>query len=479
MLIALIDDGINATIYPELNLKYDLTVEDDGTITERDASETILTDHGTTCARIIAKYAPDAEFCSLRIFHKEKLRTSCEQLIAALEWCLNGRVPIIHMSLGSSLLSDYQQIRPIVARILRQHQVLIAAHSNNASYSIPACLSGVLGVTTSAQLTNDEYRILFSASGQPTIQASSNHRLLSLSGYEITTQITNSYAAPTITAKVHNLLSNNDPLSISSIQVFKLLSNCDIYPKYINPDFIENAVVYNPHGYPISKGHFFFSTVHVEPGAFIKSGRYDIVYLAPPEMKTTDTIWSDFAANENLYENVLYGGSIHPFQSQMGWEKFVWSEDAINNREYLTGILQNGMICPIVNIYGSDIRAIELLCELRNLFFSDGFQCGCLCDHPFAYLYGVGFVANTNNWQKAIENAMITYNPDLLINCYQKKSSPLVPFEHDEFHALIEDGYSPGIIDSAPLCNNLISLPSDFSEDDVILVYQKISRYFA
>jgi hypothetical protein len=55
MLIALIDDGINVAVFPELNLRYDLSVEIDGTIKDRHASETIITEHGTTCARIIAK----------------------------------------------------------------------------------------------------------------------------------------------------------------------------------------------------------------------------------------------------------------------------------------------------------------------------------------------------------------------------------------------------------------------------------------
>jgi hypothetical protein len=259
MLIALIDDGINAVPYPEINLKYDLTVEDNGTIKERIASETILTDHGTTCARIIAKYAPSAEFCSLRIFHKEKLRTSCDQFVSALEWCLNSRIPLIHMSVGSSLLSDYQKIRPIVARILSQHQILVAAHSNNASYSIPACLGGVIGVTADSQLINDEYKVLFSTSGQATIQASSNHKLLSSSGTQITTQISNSFAAPTITANVHNLLSGHVPLSMYTIQILKKLSNCDINPQYKSPDFLDNAIVYNPFGYPINKARFFFA----------------------------------------------------------------------------------------------------------------------------------------------------------------------------------------------------------------------------
>lgn len=477
MLIALIDDGINITVFPELNLRYDLSVEVDGTIKERHTSESIMTEHGTTCARIIAKYAPDAEFCSLRIFHNEKLRTSCTQLVAALKWCLNVRIPLIHMSVGSSLLSDYQKIRSITAKILHQRQVLVAARSNNQPYSIPACLSGVLGVLADDRYIDDEYKIVFSDSGQPTIQASSWHKLFSLAAGETTTQITNSYAAPTVTAKVHNLLSNIEPFSISPLQVFRMLSNSEVNPQYISPDFIENAIIYNPYGYPLNKSHFFFTDIQEESKPSIKSRRYDIVYLAPPRVRSFDPIWFDLQGNKHLCENILFGGKTQPSTLQMQSENFFWSEDAVHNLQYQSRVLPSSMDCPIINIYGVDRMAIDLLCELRDLFFTDGFQCGCLSDHPFSYLYGVGFVAKEDRWQRAIENAMFLYDPDVLINCFQKEASQLPPPEQEEFRIIIENVDESKKMVS--LVANVVAFPRGFTEGDILALYQKISRYFS
>jgi len=477
MLIALIDDGINAAIYPELKLRYDLSVEIDGTIKERHASETIITEHGTTCARIIAKYAPAAEFCSLRIFHQEKLRTSCTQLIAALKWCLNTRIPLIHMSVGSSLLSDYQKIRSITAKILHQRQVLVAARSNNQPYSIPACLSGVLGVSADAYLIDDDYEIMFSGSGQPVIQASSRHKLFSLAAGEKTTQITNSYAAPTITAKVHNLLSHFEPFSISPLQVFRLLSNREVNPQYISPDFIENAIIYNPYGYLLKKSHFFFTELQEESIPSIESGRYDIVYLAPPKVISFDPIWFDLQGNKHLCENILYGGKTQPSILQMQWKNFFWSEDAVYSLQYQSRVLPPSMDCPIINIYGVDLMAIDLLCELRDLFFMDGYQCGCLSDHPFSYLYGVVFVAKNDSWHSAIQNAKFFYNPDVLINCFQKEASQLSSPEQDEFRVII------GNVDESKkmvsVAANIVVFPWGFTEVDILALYQKITRYFS
>lgn len=52
------------------DMEYDLSVDRDGIVRERDAADGIITGHGSACAKIIAKYAANAEFCSLRTFHR-------------------------------------------------------------------------------------------------------------------------------------------------------------------------------------------------------------------------------------------------------------------------------------------------------------------------------------------------------------------------------------------------------------------------
>jgi hypothetical protein len=225
MIIALIDDGIDNNLYPELHLTYDLSVEDDE-VKLRDPKDRILTDHGTTCARIISKYAPSAEFYSLRIFHREKLTSSCEKLISALEWCLNSTIPIIHMSIGSSYMSDYKKMRSLIKKILCQNQVVVAAYSNSQEYtSTPACIKGVFGVISDHNLQDNMYYFSKKRSERYTIYASSQHILTSLSGIVTITQNTNSYAAPTVTSSVHNVLNNYAPLSLKVEQICKLLSD--------------------------------------------------------------------------------------------------------------------------------------------------------------------------------------------------------------------------------------------------------------
>lgn len=80
MLIALIDDGINYSFFTNLNVRHDIIIAESGDIKYRNFSGSILTEHGTTCARIIEQYALNAGFCSIRIFNKSILQASSSQL---------------------------------------------------------------------------------------------------------------------------------------------------------------------------------------------------------------------------------------------------------------------------------------------------------------------------------------------------------------------------------------------------------------
>lgn len=164
------------------------------------------------------------DLTSLRIFNKEILTSSCSKLITALEWCLNSRIPIIHMSIGSSFISDYMKMRPLIAKIIRQNQVVVAAYSNSQAYSsTPACIKGVFGVAADPNLKDNLFYFSSKRSERHKIYASSHHLLTSISGMVTITQNTNSYAAPTLTSHIHNLLNNYTYLSLASSQVYKLL----------------------------------------------------------------------------------------------------------------------------------------------------------------------------------------------------------------------------------------------------------------
>ena len=66
-------------------------------------------EHGTVCAEIIQKICPEAYFLDLEILQEDG-STSVEILLKALELCVEHRVKLIHLSLGTI---NYFDILPL------------------------------------------------------------------------------------------------------------------------------------------------------------------------------------------------------------------------------------------------------------------------------------------------------------------------------------------------------------------------------
>ena len=493
MLIALIDDGIDVSVIDsDLLLKHDLTVEEGGKIRERRMDEPILTDHGTTCASIILKYAPQAQFASLRIFHEETLEANCNMLVSALEWCLHNDIPIVHMSVGSSHLSDYSEIRRVVSKMLQKHQMIISAHSNKDSYSIPACLAGVFGVMADEKMVEDEYSF-----GQDSnyplgleLKASSRHELSWYSGYTFTTQITNSYAAPTITAIICNMLQEAENFFMSIPHVLRELRRkvgegdiCSHFPK---PDFMAEALLFNPYGYPILKHRLFFDILEEDKVASCSSG-HDLLILLPESVHCANETLCFLQENEGNYRNILYGGRLsESSDSNLGYlvhrDDFIWTEDFLpysyfENREETTGKTEDSnKLCPVINIYGRDLQSLELLCQLRDMFIDDEYQYMGVSNHRFSYLYGIEHIPNVEKKGIALDYINNMFRPDVIL-CFWQQENPEIDSESDEYHVIVGTaeerekwGYSTGT-----LARNISVYFTDISRG----LYEKILEYFS
>lgn len=95
--------------------------------------------------------------------------------------------------------------------------------------SSPACIRGVLGVIADPALKEGEYLLLqkpfflLRQLRRSPIRASSCHSLKSESGKDLITPQSNSFAAPTITAHVYNLLRKFSQFSLSGLQVYEMI----------------------------------------------------------------------------------------------------------------------------------------------------------------------------------------------------------------------------------------------------------------
>ena len=101
--------------------------------------------HGTACAGIVRRKAPDAEIYSVRIFD-ETLSTDCPSLVAALKWTVSKNMDVVNLSLGSTDVSHREDLRAVCRQAAKAGVVLVAAEHNAGKESYPAMFPEVIGV---------------------------------------------------------------------------------------------------------------------------------------------------------------------------------------------------------------------------------------------------------------------------------------------------------------------------------------------
>jgi len=147
--IAVIDSGVNPN-HPHISRV-------DGGFPEHDFLDRL--GHGTAVMAAIQEKAPEAEYFTVRVFDRE-LRTNIDALVAALQWCVDQKMDVVNLSLGTSNPAHAEKFAPLVSRV-----ILVSAAG-----MFPGDLPGVIRVAPDPNLARDRYRVegeTFYASGYP------------------------------------------------------------------------------------------------------------------------------------------------------------------------------------------------------------------------------------------------------------------------------------------------------------------------
>ena len=206
MLVAIIDTGIQPGIFPIGPMVCDMEVTRVGYVRKR--KDQIHSFHGSFVAAILERYAKGCPICSIKIFDDRTQTTTTRMLCSALRWCLYMDIPLINVSAGSVEPLDFQRISRVINALQRNGQTVVAAYNKNGMPTMPAGHSAVIGVKTDPSLYNADF-LHDSSSEKHDFIASSQHELHFLSGKELITPVTTSFAAPTITAAMANSTRKN------------------------------------------------------------------------------------------------------------------------------------------------------------------------------------------------------------------------------------------------------------------------------
>ncbi|MCE2433724.1 MAG: S8 family serine peptidase [Candidatus Latescibacteria bacterium] len=172
--------------------------------------------HGTACAGIIRKKAPDAALYSVRIFDAS-LMADGRALIAAIQWCIDNEMDVVNLSLGTTDVTFKKALQKVCRKAVDAGVLLVAAESNDGRESYPAVFFEVIGVTGGAIHEADGFyyrkdqRIECVARGD-------EQRVCWLNGKHIMTG-GNSFAAPHITGIIAHLLEQHPKYSVQDIRL--------------------------------------------------------------------------------------------------------------------------------------------------------------------------------------------------------------------------------------------------------------------
>ncbi|WDV46763.1 S8 family serine peptidase [Clostridiaceae bacterium M8S5] len=248
--IVVIDDGVNER-YFNTSLIHNLLVNDEMKLVKRknDYNQDEMS-HGTTCAGIIKKYAKhEVDLSSIKIL-SNKGDGKLDKLIIAMEWCIENKVDIINLSMGTVYYKDKKEASKIINKAVEKGITIIAANKNARVITYPSVFINVIGVKCdrTRKLQEGEYTYELEAEDGINITACSIHKMKNYLEEEPFIQNCNSFATPMITAIVSDYIANNSKADLKEIKKFLYNSSMGseknkYYESYIDLNWVKKPLI--------------------------------------------------------------------------------------------------------------------------------------------------------------------------------------------------------------------------------------------
>ncbi len=421
MKIAVIDDGVNSEFFSIGKLSFDIEILDETHIQNRENKKHIV-NHGTVCSGIIRNYAPKAQIGSIKIMDYQK-QCSCEKLIAALDWCYDNDIFIVHMSVGSSKMIDYVSIRSAVNKLAEKNIIVVAAFNNSGKITFPASFDSVIGVRNNEKLEGNEYFVNENSFNDAFIIASGTHVLL-IDGELKKTKPCNSYSAPLITAIVHNLIDKYGIIPVNEIKKLisddKAIAQKSFYPYFFNKAVLVNLsdenLIYNPF-FHVMKAYNKFNYKNVE---FDKTGALVIIPNSINDFYNEEKILYILEKNKSYVSELLYVGIATSSIENLCYNdlKIPLTDEKYKKYNYLRYIENDSFSNasgPILSIKGTYKNCIKLVYEINRMFETLGYNSKAVSSYAKSYLYDIEYISSNLLYKSNILKLFNFYNLEIMI----------------------------------------------------------------
>ncbi len=216
--IAVIDSGISpghAFIDEKVKSGVTISKDDGGAIAVLYDSYNDSIGHGTACAGIILKKAPNSWIFPIKVFENE-LVTDLDVLVRAISLAVDEfRVDIINLSLGTTDKRNVNKLKEICDYAVAEGSLIVAALNRNGWESYPACFDNVIGVGAISTTDSSKYYFIpgrrtdFFARGSKQRLCWINSRSVFLEG--------TSFSCPHITGAVASIIGQHPLMAVDGI----------------------------------------------------------------------------------------------------------------------------------------------------------------------------------------------------------------------------------------------------------------------
>jgi len=225
--VVVIDDGIDP-LHPDVGQiegGVRITLNEEGHITytaEYHGKDAV--NHGTLCAAIIRRKAPQVDLYSVKILDEE-LRADPRLLVAALEWCVENQIQVINLSLGTRDSEYARALHQSCQSVCENGGVIVCATHPGGYVSFPAALPSVIAVGG-----NDYYED-YEFTYHPGSRAEFLARGLADTGQ--TGQRGTSFAAARISAIVALIVEKHPAADLEEVKRVLIANACPRKPRWV------------------------------------------------------------------------------------------------------------------------------------------------------------------------------------------------------------------------------------------------------
>ena len=481
MRVIIIDDGVDPSILEGKELFVDLIVTNELTVEQNVDQHSGI--HGKNCVQIIQRYVEDMCIGSIKILDESTRTGQVDQLIVALKWCYEHQIDCIHMSIGTTLRNDFNPLLSMIRKLWYQGCVMVSACSNDKIYTVPACTSMVLGVSTNMTVNTDhimEHNKYYSSFD---FTAASQHDI-TLFGRKILSGYSNSYATPVVTASVINQWDKISHLKYGALKRALIQDEpLDRYFLYAyRCDFVDSAIVIGKReeitpelcDFEI-KGIYTFDQLE----QIQLEGRVSIIFTHSSIMEINKEreeqgILKQIRQFFSKYGQWILGVvSLGDCNSEL--EKVFKENDCVlwtpkvSNLWYQESVFLNHPFDkPLFIIDGKGDIAVRISQKIEQLFTEERYLVSCITENYLYSLYGCDYVKKEYIDSKILSYYARYYNLDLLLYVGHKietvQEDILVKIENNRFICYVD--------------GEVIMKSEDLTNDTVECMFHKVLKCF-